>query len=100
MTLSIDEVNRAIMFGGFTSEELATIGDAIKYRRNQLAKAVKRGMCIGDNVKFASREGRTVIGTVQQIKRKYVIVREQVNSFNGAVVATNWRVPASMLAAA
>jgi hypothetical protein len=29
-----------------------------------------------------------------------VIVREQANSFNGGIFATNWRVPGNMLEAA
>ena len=100
MTISINDVTQAIMFGNFTNDQLNAIGEAVKYRRNQLAKAVKRGMCIGDQVKFVGREGRTVIGTVQKVNRKYIIVKEQANSFNGGIFATNWRVPANMLEAA
>jgi hypothetical protein len=88
------------MLGNFNNDQLNDIVMAVKYRRNQLAKVVKRGMCIGDQVKFDSQEGRTVIGTVQKINRKYIIVKEQANSFNGGLFATNWRVPASMLEAA
>jgi hypothetical protein len=37
-----------------------------------------------------------VIGTVQKVNRKFVIVREPASSF----YSTQWRVPASMLEAA
>lgn len=100
MTISIKQVNDAVAFGNFTSEELISIGDAIKYRRSQLAKAMKRGMCIGDKVKFVGKQGRTVVGIVEKVNRKYIIVKEQPSSFNGGLFATNWRVPASMLEAA
>jgi hypothetical protein len=98
--LSINDVNTAIMFGDFTDEQLRSIGQAVTYRRNQILKANKRQLAVGSQVKFVGREGRTVVGIVQKINRKFVIVREQANSFNGGIFATNWRVPGNMLEAA
>jgi hypothetical protein len=82
--LTIQEINKAIMFGTFTSEELISIGDAIKFNRAQLVKQVKRSVTIGTTVKFTSnRNGQT-------FAIKYVTVRD--SSTRGL-----WKVPASML---
>jgi len=97
MTISIQDVNTAIMFGGFTDEQLRSIGSAITYRRNQILKANKREMTVGSQVKFVGRQGRIVIGSVQKINRKFIIVKEQPSSANGGIFATNWRVPGNML---
>lgn len=98
--ISIQDVNTAIMFGNFTDEQLRSIGSAVTYRRNLILKDNKRQLAVGSQVKFVGREGRTVVGIVQKINRKFVIVREQANSFNGSIFATNWRVPGNMLEAA
>lgn len=98
--LSIQDVNTAIMFGEFTDEQLRSIGSAMTYRRNLILKANKRQLAVGSQVKFVGREGRTVVGIVQKINRKFVIVREQAKSFNGGFSATDWRVPGNMLEAA
>jgi hypothetical protein len=88
MTMKINDVTHAIMFGDFTNEQLNAIGMAVKYRRNQIASTVKRGLSIGDVVKFVDRFGITTTGKVNKVNRKFVIVDTGV---------TRWRVPASML---
>ena len=94
--MDIQEINRAIMFGNLTNEELNSIGDAIRYRRSRLTQEKKRDLFVGVNVKFTnSRNGRVVTGTVSKINRKFVIVRETPPS--GMLLSTNWRVPANML---
>jgi transcription elongation factor len=97
MTISITEVNQAIMFGDFTDEQLRSIGMAVTYRRNQILSANKRQLAVGSKVKFVGRQGRTVIGSVEKINRKFIIVKEQPSSVNGGIFATNWRVPGNML---
>lgn len=86
--MKINDINHAIMFGDFTNEQLNGISMAIKYRRNQIAKAVKSGLCIGDKVSFVDRNGRKQIGSVKKVNRKFVLV---------SVANVRWRVPASML---
>ncbi len=89
--LTVQEINKSIMFGKFTNEELISIGDAIKFNRAQLVKQVKRSVTIGSTVKFTSnRNGVTYAGTVEKIAIKYVTVRD--SSTRGL-----WKVPASML---
>lgn len=89
---SFQDVFSAISHGSFTNEELNKIGDAIRYRRAQLGKEIKRGMMQGDMVKFTNNKtGRTHIGSVVKVKIKFVTVRE------GNLL---WNVPANMLTAA
>ena len=94
--VTIQDVNSAIMFGDFTNDQLNSIASAIKFRRGQITKEVKRGLTIGEKVKFVnSRTGGVVIGNVTKVNRKFVIVREATKA-NG-FFATQWRGPASML---
>lgn len=96
--MNISEINRSIIAGSFTNDELTSIGDAIKFARAQLANKNKFTLVKGSRVKFTnSRSGGIVIGTVEKVNRKYIIVREQNPS---SIFGTNWRVPASMLSAA
>jgi hypothetical protein len=90
--MNINDVTHAIMFGDFTNEQLNAIGMAVKYRRNQIASTVKRGLCIGDSVRFNGRNGQ-VTGTVTKVNRKFVLVKEN----RGGYLPMTWRVPASML---
>jgi hypothetical protein len=93
--LTVQEINKAIMFGTFTSDELNSIGDALKFNRAQLVKQVKRSVTIGSTVKFTSnRNGMTYVGTVEKIAIKYVTVRENNSS---SFTRGLWKVPASML---
>ena len=98
MTMSIQDVNTAIMFGDFTDEQLRSISSAITYRRNQILSQNKRQLAVGSQVKFTGRYGRTVFGSVQKINRKFIIVREQPAGNN--MFGTNWMVPGNMLEAA
>ena len=87
--MTIQEINRAIMHGNFTNDELSSIIDAVKWNRSQLTKIVKRSLMLGDNVSFnSSKLGRNVQGTVTKIAIKYVTVRTS---------AGLWKVPANML---
>jgi len=94
--MTLQEINRAIIAGTFSNEDLNSIGDAIKFARGQLAQKAKFTLRTGSQVKFTnSRSGQTVLGTVEKVNRKYIIVREHGKAFGG-----NWRVPANMLQAA
>jgi len=91
---TIQEINSSIIAGNFTNEQLDSIVMAIKFARNQIATQNKRSLWSGDTVKFtSSRTGETVIGTVQKINRKFIVVRENGNR------NLTWRVPANMLEA-
>jgi len=89
--MNIKEINSAIMHGDFTNQELNSIGDAIRFARAQLIARNKMMLSVGANVKFTSSSRGTLIGTVEKINRKFVIVRETGKAFG------NWKVPANML---
>ena len=93
--MNIKEINTAIMHGDFTNEQLNSISDSIRFARAQLAVRNKSTMCKGSKVKFTnSRSGVTVLGEVEKVNRKFVIVREQKA---GSMFGMQWRVPANML---
>jgi hypothetical protein len=89
----ISEINRAIISGNFTNDQLTSIIDAVKFARAQIAQQNKYTLTIGTKVKFTnSRSGMVITGDVQKINRKFVIVK------TGPL--NTWRVPANMLSAA
>ena len=92
--MTLQEINRAIIAGTFSNEDLNSIGEAIKFARAQLGQKNKFTLRTGSQVKFtSSKTGHIVLGTVEKVNRKYIIVRENGKAFG------NWRVPASMLEA-
>ena len=87
--MDIKEINKAILFGTFTNNELTSVIDAVKFARARLTEQTKRSLRIGDNVNFtASKSGMNVTGVVMKIAIKYVTVKS---------VQGQWRVPANML---
>ena len=93
----IQQINRAIMFGNLTNDELNSITDAIKFVRANIAKRNKSALRVGDTVKFRnSRTGSITQGTVKKINIKYILVNE---SRPNSLVTSTWRVPANMLEA-
>jgi hypothetical protein len=92
---TIQEINSTIIGGAFTNEQLDSIQMAIKFARTQLAQKAKFTFRAGSQVKFtSSKTGQSVLGTVEKVNRKFIIVRENGKAFG------NWRVPANMLQAA
>lgn len=86
---TIQDINRAILSGNFTNDELNTISQAVQFVRAQLTRRNVGSMVIGTQVKFTnSRSGNVVQGRVEKVGRKNVIV----NTGTG-----RWRVAASML---
>ena len=74
------------------NDELNQVIEAIKLQRTFLARSTARSLCVGDTVSFTGRNGRKVVGTVEKINRKTVIVAESGYG--------RWKVTASMLEAA
>ena len=86
----LNTICREIRFGDLGNEELNLIGEAIRYRRSVLARATVSNLTQGVSVRFTnSRTGKVIVGTIEKINRKTVVVRE-------AHVGL-WRVPANML---
>ena len=70
-------------------EQLNQVIDAIKLKRNHLAKQATRSMMVGDIVGFTGKRGNQVSGKVTKIAKKYVTVDCGING--------NWRVPGNHL---
>jgi hypothetical protein len=86
---TIQEINSAIMFGNLTNDQLNSIAMAIKYRRSQLTKEVKRSIGPGSRVSFYARhQGRDIVGIVEKVAIKYITVNAG---------GQRWRVPANMV---
>ena len=97
MDITIQQINSTIISGQFTNDQLDSIVMAVKFARGQIVKTNKNKLWVGDKVRFvSSRSGQYIVGTVQKINRKFIIVREQ--QANGGT-GLKWRVPANMLEA-
>jgi hypothetical protein len=71
------------MYGNFSNEDLEAVSQAIRYRRAQLGREVKRAMAPGVAVKFYHpRQGRDITGTVNRIKQKYILVDTAQGRYN------------------
>lgn len=87
--MDVKEINRSIITGTFTNEQLNSITDAVKYARSQLGRNTMRQLRRGVMVRFVSnRNGQTYTGTVEDVKLKNVIVNTNLGRY---------RVPANML---
>ena len=71
------------------STDLSAVIDAVKMRRNQLHTADAHKFKFGDRVRFEGRQGRTLQGTVERVKIKYILVRTDLGQ--------KWNVPGSHL---
>lgn len=69
--MGIQEINRAIIAGSFTAQELQSIVDAVNFARTKTARLNACTFHAGDSVKLShAKLGGTVIGTVRKIKIK------------------------------
>jgi hypothetical protein len=90
--MDVTEIRGAIISGKFTSEELETVAQALKFARNQLCRRNTSAFRSGDTVKFTSpKSGVTFHGTVDRVKQKYVLVATPQGRYN---------VPANLLESA
>jgi uncharacterized protein YkvS len=71
------------------NDEINQVVEAIKLQRTFNARATARSLTVGDAVSFTGRGGRTVMGMVEKINRKTVIVNSPTQG--------KWKVTASML---
>jgi|LauGreDrversion4_2_1035121.scaffolds.fasta_scaffold986306_2 transcription antitermination factor NusG len=69
--MNIQEINRAIISGTFTAQELESIQDAVKFARAKTARVNSVTFHAGDTVKIThAKLGGTVVGTIRKIKIK------------------------------
>lgn len=88
-TITINQINQAIMFGGLTNDQLNSIVAAVKFRRGELVKQAKRKFTVGATVKFYSAsQGQTHTGTLEKMAKKFATVNTRTG---------RWCVPANLL---
>lgn len=88
-SLSVQDINSAIISGNFTIDDINSILQAVTFARTRLAQKTKASLRLGDDVQFTNpRTGCVTAGHVVKIAVKFVTV--QTN-------AGRWKVPASML---
>lgn len=81
--MNVQEINRAIITGGLSNDELNSIVDALKFARAQLGRQQARALRTGDTVKFTStKNGMTYQGTIEKVKLKFALVRTPTTRFN------------------
>lgn len=86
---SINQITQEIMQGSFTNDQLESIAAAIKYRRRQIGREIKRTIRVGDTVKFYHPKlGIDLAGPVRQVMIKNIVVETQKGRY---------RVPANLL---
>ena len=71
------------------AEDINVLVDAIKMRRNQLAKQTTRIVRRGDKVEFDSKYGGVTSGTVTKVNQKTIVI--------DCGSEGNWKVSASMV---
>lgn len=87
--MDIQAINTAIIAGNFTSSELDSIVDAVKFARTDLAYQAKRTLRLGTNVKWYSpKRAQYMTGKVSKIAVKYATVDTAIGM---------WKVPLAML---
>lgn len=74
---------------GMDHDDINQLVRAIKIRRDQLHFQTAQSFQKGDRVVFTGKSGRTLTGTVEKIKIKYILV----NADNGQ----RWNIPGGML---
>ena len=72
--------------------QINEVVEALKLKRQYLARQATRAVVLGDTVEFDAR-GRTVVGKVTKVNQKTLQVRED----RGGLVSTNWKVTASLV---
>lgn len=71
-----------------SNDELNTLAEYIKMRRQQITKANVRSVIKGNKVTFTDKNGKVYNGTVMDVKIKNLVVETQYGRY---------RVPASMV---
>lgn len=82
------EINTAILNGNFTPDEIRAISNAISFKFKEMQRKAAISFMKGDKVKFTTRNGETVVGTVARVNQKTVTVN---------TATSQWKVSGSLL---
>ena len=81
--MNVNDIVSTLMSGNLTNDELEQIAQALKYARSQVGNQIKRQLRPGVSVKFYHpKQNFYVMGTVNRIKQKYVLVDTPQGRYN------------------
>ena len=82
------EINKAILSGSFSVDEMRSIVQAVNYKNREMQSRAAHSFGRGDKVQFMSKRG-LIKGTVTRVNQKTV----SVQAFDGV----QWKVSGSLL---
>ena len=86
--MSAFEITNSILHGSFTAEEIRAMSQAVSIKFKEMQRVATIRFAKGDKVKFETRSGEIITGTVARINQKTVTV----NTPN-----SQWKVSGSLL---
>jgi len=85
----VSDINKAILSGNFSADELRSISQATKAAYTMLQSRAKFAFYVGESVRFTTRSGELVTGKVTKINQKTINVRTNTGM--------EWKVSPSLL---
>jgi hypothetical protein len=82
------QINAAILSGSFSPEEIRSMSQAVSIKFKEMQRRATILFAKGDKVKFETRSGETITGTVARINQKTVTVNTSTSQ---------WKVSGSLL---
>jgi uncharacterized Zn-finger protein len=81
--MNVNDIVSTLMSGTLNNEDIEQVTQALKYARSQIGNQIKRQLCPGVSVKFYHpKQNFYVMGTVNRIKQKYVLVDTPQGRYN------------------
>ncbi len=81
--MNANQIVSELMNGTFSNQDLERVAKALRYARAQIGHDVKRQLQPGVSVKFFHpKQNFYVVGTVNHIKQKYVLVDTAQGRYN------------------
>jgi hypothetical protein len=76
--MDIKEINRSIITGNLTNDQLTSIIDAVKFARSQLMDQTKRSLTLGSKVKFNSTKRGKMTSSMLQFAKAILVLLPMV----------------------
>ena len=81
--MNVNDIVSTLMSGTLNNEDIEQVTQALKYARSQIGNQIKRQLRPGVSVKFYHpKQNFYVMGTVNRIKQKYVLVDTPQGRYN------------------
>lgn len=85
----VSDINKAILSGNLSAEELRSISQATKAAYTMLQSRARFSFYVGESVSFTTRSGHPITGKVAKINQKTIQVRTDTGM--------EWKVSPSLL---